>query len=73
MLSTQLSESISQLALILLLATAVDLHHARLVATLGLTQLLWIGEKGKAVPYIRVEKYHKTSFLRLATLFLGVL
>lgn len=49
MLSTQLSESISQLALILLLAAAVDLHHARLVATLGLAQLLRIRGKGKAV------------------------
>lgn len=39
-LGPQLVQGLGQLALKLLLVPAVNLHHARLVPTLGLTQLL---------------------------------
>lgn len=39
-LGSQLGQGLGQLALKLLLPPAVDLHHARLVPALGLTQLL---------------------------------
>lgn len=40
MLCSQICQGTGQLALKLLLAPAVNLHHARLNAALGLTQLL---------------------------------